>query len=139
MIAQDIAELNQCAIDLFSGVLASYPLFVQDIDDGEPDENAVYCRFAVNPDQSTNTTVGLTNNRFLQEGSAVLQIMQPRDYVPAESDLNAWGIADTATQAFRSFKGSDGRINIVNVMPQRVPNDRYLQVNLIILFTSQHI
>jgi hypothetical protein len=118
MLAQDIAELNQLAIDLFASDLAEIPLFVVDSDHGEPDETAPWCRFAVNPDQNKITTIG-QNNRFLQEGSAVLQIMQPHNYVPGNNDLNAWEIADKATQVFRSFRGSDGRININNVIPQQ--------------------
>ena len=138
MLAQDIAELNLAAVVLFDDQLAGIPLFVTDVDDGDPDENAIYCRFSVNPDMSDLTTVG-QNNRYLQEGSAVLQIMQPRNLVLTAEDKTAWEIADIATKTFRKFEGADGHIHIQTVVPQRVPDDHFLQVNLLIFFKSQHI
>lgn len=138
MLAQDIAELNRAAVALFDDQLAGIPLFVTDVDDGDPDENAIYCRFAVNPDMSDLTTVG-QNNRYLQEGSAVLQIMQPRNLVLTAKEKTAWEIADIATKTFRMFEGADGRIHIQTVVSQRVPDDHFLQVNLLIFFKSQHI
>ncbi len=137
MLAQDVAEFNAFAINLFENELGGIPLYITDVDTDEPDETNIWCRFAINPDVNRLATVG-ENNRFDQLGSAVLQIIQPRSLALSDDQKNAWEIADVAMKAFRSFKGSDNRITINNLEPQRITQDDVLQVNLLIFFKSRH-
>ncbi|WP_188064140.1 hypothetical protein [Sphingobium sp. KCTC 72723] len=136
MLAKDIEDLNQHAIDGFSVSAPNLAVYIGD-EDGEPDESRIWARFVINPSDNSLATIG-NGKVYNQLGIATLQIMQPKNLPVAETDLGAWDIADIAMHIFRDFRGSEQQIEIYRCTPQRIPNGSYLQINLLIYYRSKH-
>ncbi|WP_150443123.1 hypothetical protein [Sphingobium limneticum] len=105
-------------------------------DDYELNENEISAVFAFNPDASTLLTIS-SSNVWQQLGIATLQIMQPKSLVIGADELNAWDIADLGMSAFKGWRSDDFATEVSQFSVQRIPNDKYLQVNLLIYWRSK--
>jgi hypothetical protein len=92
--------------------------------------------FGFNPDTAIRHTIGI-KTVWRQVGIATLQIMQPRNLQIEEGQLDAWNIADIGMAAFKGWRSDDKLTEIANFSVQRIPNDQYVQVNLLIFWRSK--
>lgn len=102
----------------------------------EADENNIWTVFAVNPDESVPHTIG-SASVWKQTGIATLQINQPLGLELTEDQLDAWQIADLVTQAFRTWRSGDFKLESYKIGQQRVSDDKCLRLNLLIYWRSK--
>lgn len=135
MLAQDRAALNRNMRLALANAAPALPFYLAD-DVYEPDEGQTWTSFAFNPDTATRHSIS-SNTKWKQVGIATLQIMQPKNLLIEEGQHNAWDIADIGMSAFKGWRSDDKLTEIANFSVQRIPNDKYVQVNLLIFWRSK--
>ncbi|EXS67974.1 hypothetical protein [Sphingobium sp. Ant17] len=135
MLSQDRIALNRKMRLSLAASAPDLSFYIAD-DDYEIDENALSAVFAFNPDASTLLTVS-SSNVWQQVGIATLQINQPKSLVIQADELNAWDIADLGMTAFKGWRSDDFKTEVHKFNVQRVPDDKYLRINLLIYWRSK--
>lgn len=135
MLSQDRITLNRRMRLSLNEHAPSLAFHIAD-DDYELNENEISAVFAFNPDATTLLTIS-SSNVWQQLGIATLQIMQPKSLVVGADELNAWDVADLGMSAFKGWRSDDYATEVYRFSVQRVPNDKYLQVNLLIYWRSK--
>lgn len=135
MLSQDRTALNRNMRLALADAAPNLPFYIAD-DNYEPDENQTWTVFGFNPDTSSRHTISV-RTIWRQTGIATLQIMQPRNLQIEEGQLDAWNIADIGMAAFKGWRSDDKLTEIANFSVQRIPNEQYVQVNLLIFWRSK--
>lgn len=135
MLSHDRNALNHRMRTALQDAAPTLPYYLADAV-YDADESKTWTVFAFNPDTTTAHTIS-SNTVWKQEGISTLQIMQPKDIEIAGDELDAWDIADLATSAFKNWRSEDRKTEVYQFAQQRIPNDRYLQVNVLIFWRSK--
>tara|TARA_R110000787_G_scaffold283264_1_gene395841 strand:+ start:2714 stop:3127 length:414 start_codon:yes stop_codon:yes gene_type:complete len=134
MLNDDRVALNRKMRLSLAASAPDLTFYISD-DDYEIDENSMSAVFAFNPDTTTIASIGQTT-RWKQMGIATLQINQPKSLVIQADELNAWDIADLGMTAFKGWRSDDLLTEVYEFHHQRVPDDKYLRINLLIYWRS---
>ena len=134
MLNDDRVALNRKMRLSLAASAPDLTFYISD-DDYEIDENSMSCVFTFNPDSTTIASIGQTT-RWKQMGIATLQINQPKSLVIQADELNAWDIADLGMTAFKGWRSDDFATEVYKFNVQRVPEDKYLRINLLIYWRS---
>lgn len=135
MLSKDRAALNRNMRLAFADAAPTLPFYLAN-DSYEPDESTTWAAFAFNPDEATRHTIS-TPTIWKQVGIATLQIMQPKNLLIGEGEHDAWDIADIGMTAFKGWRSDDKLTEISHFSTQRIPNDHYVQLNLLIFWRSK--
>lgn len=135
MLSQDRAALNKEMRETFESNMPGIAYHLADTG-YDLDESKTSAVFAFNPDEATILTIS-SANVWQQLGIATLQIMQPKDLDVEEGEPDVWDIADIATAAFKGWRSDDKKTEVYKFHPQRIPNDKYVQLNLLIYWRSK--
>lgn len=135
MLSQDRLALNRTMRLTFEGELPAVDYYLADAN-YELDESKTSAVFAFNPDVSEPVTIS-SANIWRQLGIATLQILQPKDIDIAEGEPDAWEIADIATAAFKQWRSDDKLTEVYKFAVNRIQNDRYIQLNVLLYWRSK--